>query len=104
MAIHLMLDPLWKELLKGRVIKCLAFAPPPVYSSDPSLPDQVKENIHIFINNGDLVPRSSMATMAQFVLDLKTIDENTNMPIDVIGIIRRDDVDEVERYERILDS
>ena len=103
MTIHLLLDPLWETLLQGRDIKCIAFAPPPVYNCDV-LPQILKEHIHIFVNNGDLVPRSSMATMAQFVLDLKTIDQNTNMPIDIIGVIRRDDVEAVERYEAILES
>ena len=103
MTVHLLLDPLWKLLLQGREVKCIAFAPPPVYSCN-ALPQILKDHIHIFVNNGDLVPRSSMATMAQFILDLKTIDLNTKMPIDVIGIIRRDDVEAVESYERILES
>jgi len=104
LTLQFFLDPFWSSILKGRDIKCVAFAPPPVYYSETPIPQNIRESIHIFVNNGDLVPRASMATLAQFIMDLKTLDENIYMPVDVIGVIRRNDLQEVEKFHNLLKS
>ena len=104
LTLHMHCDPFWRSVLKDKDIKCLAFAPPPVYHSKNGIPTGVKENIHVFVNNGDMVPRASMATLAQFIMDLKTLDENIFMPVDVIGVLRRNDLQEVARYQNLLNN
>ena len=104
MTLRFYLDTFWSGILKDRDVKCVALAPPPVYKSSEQLAKNVLDSVHIFVNNGDLVPRASMATLAQFITDIKSLDETNPTPLNLVGLIRRNDAAEVEKYHKLLDS
>ena len=55
-------------------IKCIALAPPPVYRSN-SKTSKFNQNINIFINGNDCVPRLSLANMAKLLATLRAFDQ-----------------------------
>jgi len=56
-------------------IKCIALAPPPVYRSTDLQASQLNQNINIFVNGNDCVPRLSLANMAKLLATLRAIDK-----------------------------
>ena len=57
-------DILDKEREKD--LKCVAFGSPPVYRSDKS-DSKFENNINIFINQNDIVPRLSLHTLSNLL-------------------------------------
>merc|ERR1712156_850514 len=60
---------------KHTQIKCIALAPPPVYRSTNLKSSKFNENINIFINGNDCVPRLSLANMAKLLATLRAFDQ-----------------------------
>ena len=57
-------------------IKCVALGPPPVFRSDSiELEDPFLENIHIFINDNDIVPRLSLGSIYRLLSTIKSMDK-----------------------------
>ena len=57
-------------------IKCVALGPPPVFRSDSiELEDTFLENIHIFINDNDIVPRLSLGSIYRLLSTIKSMDK-----------------------------
>ena len=52
----------------------MALAPPPVYRSENKFPQKFVENIKIFVNKSDNVPRFSFATVALAIEQMRAID------------------------------
>ena len=61
-------------LLGEREVRCVALAPPPVFRSDLSLPSNISSAIQIYVNNFDLVPRLSMASVARLLATVREVD------------------------------
>jgi len=62
------------NLLGGREVRCVALAPPPVFRSDLALPSNISSAIQIYVNNYDLVPRLSMASVARLLATVREVD------------------------------
>jgi len=78
------------EWLQNIDIKCVALAPPPVYrpaNSDISIEEQVHQNIIIFVNGNDCVPRLSLANCAWMISALKAVDNLNLSSYDQLSII-----------------
>jgi len=64
-----------KLLLPDTKVKVNAFAPPPVFHTENQYQlARVKESIHIYIHDSDIVPRLSLATVAQFLATIHNVD------------------------------
>ena len=63
------------ELPASTVIKCYAFAPPPVFSPLEILPKILTDAIQVYTNNCDVVPRLSLATFNELIHMIKKIDK-----------------------------
>ena len=50
------------KLLGSQTIRCFAFAPPPVFRNLSQVPESVRSQISIIINNHDSIPRTSLGT------------------------------------------
>ena len=49
----------------GTRVKCVSFAPPPVFTTDDQeLLERAREVVYIYIHNSDIVPRLSLAKYA----------------------------------------
>ena len=58
-------------------VHCIALAPPPVFrpAGRQGMPTRVVEAIEIYINNCDIVPRLSLASIAHLLACLRAVDE-----------------------------
>jgi len=71
-----------KHVCSTEKISCVALAPPPVFREQKSFlfrkkstsMDSVKDKIHLFINDGDCIPRTSLGTLVKLVLTLRKLD------------------------------
>ena len=92
---------------KSTQIKCLALAPPPVYRARKS-PKTFQENIDIFINGNDCVPRLSLANMAKLLAMLRAFDKvelNVQDYLKILAGIEDSEVTEkLEEFSQILDG
>lgn len=65
-------------------VKCIALAPPPVYRTEKPLPAKIQNDIKIFINQNDCVPRLSLANMAKLIAMARAIDDElSNMSLEI---------------------
>ena len=67
-------------------IKCVALAPPPVYRTASNLA-KFNQNINIYINGNDCVPRLSLANMAKLLATLREIDKESISIQDTLKIL-----------------
>ena len=67
-------------------VRCVAFAPPPVYRSPRQLPDEVVSSIDIYINNFDCVPSLSLGVVVKLYTTMVSVDKLRLSPIE-IGLI-----------------
>jgi hypothetical protein len=67
-------------------VRCVAFAPPPVYRSPRQLPDEVVSSIDIYINNYDCVPSLSLGVVVKLYTTMVRVDKLRFSPIE-IGLI-----------------
>jgi len=92
---------------KGTKIQCLALAPPPVYRTRKS-PEIFRNNIDIFINGNDVVPRLSLANMAKLLAMLRALDKvdlNIQEYLKILAGIEEPEVTEnLETFSQILDG
>ena len=72
---------------KHTQIKCIALAPPPVYRSTNLKSSKFNENINIFVNGNDCVPRLSLANMAKLLATLRAIDKISLSVQDTLKIL-----------------
>ena len=72
---------------KHTQIKCIALAPPPVYRSANLKSSKFNENINIFVNGNDCVPRLSLANMAKLLATLRAIDKISISVQDTLKIL-----------------
>ncbi len=56
-------------------IRCVAFAPPPVYRSPRQLPHEVVNSIDIYINNYDCVPSLSLGVVGKLYTTMVRVDK-----------------------------
>merc|ERR1711953_1330962 len=101
------LKNLYSVVPKGTKIQCLALAPPPVYRARKS-PKIFKDNIDIFINGNDVVPRLSLANMAKLLAMLRAFDKvdlNIQDYLKILaGIEEPEVIDNLEKFSQILDG
>ena len=101
------LKNLYSVVPKGTKIQCLALAPPPVYRARKS-PKIFKDNIDIFINGNDVVPRLSLANMAKLLAMLRAFDKvdlNIQDYLKILAGIEEPEVtDNLEKFSQILDG
>merc|ERR1712037_412731 len=66
-----------KLLPHGTKVHCIALAPPPVFrpGGKQGVSTRVVEAIEIYINNCDIVPRLSLASIAHLLACLRAVDE-----------------------------
>jgi len=66
-----------KLLPAGTKVHCVALAPPPVFrpGGGQGLSTRVVDAIEIYINNCDIVPRLSLASIAHLLACLRAVDE-----------------------------
>ena len=79
-----------KDWLSRMDIKCVALAPPPVYRPrTPSLQlqENIQQNILIFVNGNDCVPRLSLANCAWLLSALRAVDGLNLTVLDQLSII-----------------
>ena len=62
------------DLVAGREVRCVALAPPPVFRSDQVLPSAISSAIQIYVNNNDIVPRLSMASVTRLLATVREVD------------------------------
>ena len=95
------------SLLTNLKIKCVALAPPPVFRSNFINP-RFKRNIHIFINENDVVPRLSLHNIAKLMTLVRMIDKIKSSLFDMVQILTNkkepdqkyiDAINEVEQDE-----
>ena len=65
-----------KRLLPPRTsVRCIALAPPPVFrAGEQPLSSSVQDAIEIYVNNSDIVPRLSLASVAHLLACLRAVD------------------------------
>merc|ERR1712170_10323 len=89
-------------------IKCIALAPPPVYRSTNLKSSKFNENINIFVNGNDCVPRLSLANMAKLLAMLRAFDKvelNVQDYLKILAGIEDSEVTEkLEEFSQILDG
>ena len=85
----------FKDLFKVSNVKCVALAPPPVYRSRSV--DKYSQNIDIFINGNDCVPRLTLANMAKLMSMLRAVDQVPLSVQDHLKIIAGVDDPEVSK-------
>ena len=79
-----------QKWLSNTDIKCVALAPPPVYrpgNMSKTLEGDVLENIIIFVNGNDCVPRLSLANCAWLLSALRAVDSLNLSIYDQLSII-----------------
>lgn len=57
-------------------IECWAFAPPPVFYPTKEIKKEHAENVYVFINNNDIVPRLSTAALLNLFVFLRAVDNH----------------------------
>ena len=77
----------------------MALAPPPVFRSNFIYP-RFKTNIHIFINENDVVPRLSLHNIAKLMTLVRTIDKIRSSLFDMIRIL----TDKKEPDQKYIDA
>ena len=76
-----------REWLSNIDIKCVALAPPPVYRSSTCLKKEDQQNVMIFVNGNDCVPRLSLANCAWLLAALRAVDNLNLTALDILSII-----------------
>lgn len=61
---------------KNNKIECWAFAPPPVFHPIDKIKKEHAENVYVFINNNDIVPRLSTAALLNLFVFLRQVDKH----------------------------
>jgi len=62
-------------IIAERVVKCYAFAPPPVFGPLNKIPRWANATTHTFVHYVDMVPRSQIYTAIKVMLAWKKVDE-----------------------------
>jgi len=95
------------KAMDSRPVRCFAYAPPPVFRNLNQVPASVRSQISIVINNHDIIPRTSLGSIARLVTSLRAVDELHLSLMDQIRVIRRAaasrdcDHDEEEEEEEV---
>ncbi|CAM9393825.1 unnamed protein product [Choristocarpus tenellus] len=77
----MLLEQRQKIGLGQTIIKCFAFAPPPVFTPLTGAPHGTADAVHAFVLRNDMVCRLSLASAYKLFCDLKEIDsENASLP------------------------
>ena len=58
----------------GVTVRCVALGPAPVYRTVGAMPRVFRDNIHIYVNDRDVVPRLSLGSVAKALMALREID------------------------------
>ena len=90
------------NLLAGREVRCVALAPPPVFRSDHALPPSLSSAIQIFVNNYDLVPRLSLASVSRLLATVREVDSLGLSLSEQLSVLADRDTEEVrQNLERL---
>ena len=96
------------NLLGGREVRCVALAPPPVFRSDQALPAKICSAIQIYVNNYDLVPRLSLASVSRLLATVREVDSLGLSLSEQLSILADRDTEHVrenlERLREVLSS
>lgn len=86
-------------------VQCIALAPPPVYRTDKKIDDRYTDNIHIYINNNDCVPRLSLANMAKLMAMMRAVDSLEMSPLQHLQMLAGVKEPEVEaNMNKVLEA
>ena len=91
-TLELLMGESQDALPAGTSVRCVALAPPPVYRSGQSifsrsLPRTVSENIEIFINNHDCIPRMSLGSLTRLLTSMRAVDNLALSVTDQVNIL-----------------
>jgi len=87
----------------GTRVKCVSFAPPPVFTTDDQeLLERTKEVVYIYIHNSDIVPRLSLANVAQLLIAHHEVDALQLSPMTKMALLRDHKEEELEKVSQVV--
>jgi len=87
----------------GTTVKSVSFGAPPVFlTDDQQLVDQAKEAIHIYINNSDIVPRLSLANVAQLLVAMHEVDALELSPASKVALLIDHEEEEFAKVSEVV--
>lgn len=73
-TMELLRSSRYSVLPPGISVRCVALGSAPVYRTEATFPDQFSQNICIYVNDKDVVPRLSLGSVAKLLSMLREVD------------------------------
>jgi len=104
-TMELLLGPAREILPPNTLVQCVALAPPPVFRpGEKDIGEEVKDAIEIYINNSDIVPRLSLASMAQLLACVRAVDCLKLSPYKQFSLLSSEDTSDLESVVTAVDE